>query len=211
VDPLSLCILFERLSRTDLDTRSQWLFRVALTVMYCTGLPVSVLASLGKRSGTAWEPSDGLLTFTRDTHPALAALTIEQAQVRIAPEIARQLRSVLGPAGGLQVRLGAAVQPLETQHIRCLLRQLGASDTVPVTMTMLRGAIWEAGRQIDWSPERLALASCSWDPAFMNDSRYLGQAATLDAQPLHEHMLRLLKHGECQLQAVKRGEAFASL
>jgi hypothetical protein len=211
IDPLTLHILFDRLSRSDLDPRSQWLFRVTLTVMYCTGWPASVFTSLDRDGRVALDAKAALMRFTRNSHPALAALDIDHAQIRVTPEIVRQLRSVSGPDGGPLVKLGDAGQPLASRHIRCLLHELCASDTVRITMAMLRGAVWHAGRAIGWSPEELAVATCSWDPGFTNDSRYVALPATLDVRPLHEHMLCRLKDGKRQLEAVKRGEAFASL
>ena len=76
---------------------------------------------------------------------------------------------------------------------------------------MLRGAIWHAGRALGWTPERLVLVTCTWDPAFARAFHYLSWPTSLDVSPLHDAMGRRLQHGLDRLRAIEAGNGLARI
>jgi hypothetical protein len=172
VDPLRFMILLERLEHSDLDARTKWQAGVALKTIYLTGWSPAWLAALGTRDG----PTVNLRNKTAAIPGRLYALEARadpQVELTIGNDLVRILRSVLDLDGGFRFELNGSLQKLSPSIIRTLLRYLSAEDACPATLAMLRGAIWHVGRASGWTPERLVLATGSWDPAFTRAFHYI--------------------------------------
>jgi hypothetical protein len=207
IDPLSLHIIFERLASSDLDESARWLFSVVLTVLYCTGWPTHILTEFGR--AITFEPSRGTVTIPGELHALADELEGKSVSLLMAPELIRQLTSVLDASGGISMRLRGQTVGVTGGHVSAVLRHLGKADAAPVTLSMLHGAAWHAGRAEGWTPQRLVLATCTSDPAFKQACHYPALPCLLDVQPLHELMLSLLREGERDLLDIHHGHGFA--
>jgi hypothetical protein len=209
LDALRLAILLERLDHSDLDLRTRWQLRVALRAIYLTGWSPAWLAALGTPDGPTVDLWQKTATIPGRLYAPEVLANRQQIQLTLGTELVRMLRSVIDADGRFKLELHAAGQQLSSSVVRMLLRYLYARDACPITLAMTRGAIWHVGRASGWTPERLVLATGSWDPAFARSFHYIEWPNHLDVAPLHEAMARRLKHGVERLQTIKSGGGFA--
>jgi len=203
LEPLKLQRLFDRLALSDLDRAEQWVFRVALTTMYCTGWPAGVLTALAEGTTTQYEPLSGAILIPGELMCPWAELAARSFRMLVHPQLLRMFDS-LSRSGLFRLPNG---DPIASAHIAALLRVLCADDSVRVTQAMLRGAVWRVGRDKGWTPERLILCTCKSDPGFRNDLHYLPVGDELDARPLHALMLALLADAQRRWQQLERRHA----
>jgi len=209
MDALLLAIRLRRLDQSDLDARSKWRLSVVLRITYLTGWPTALLAQIGSPCGPTFDLRASSLAIPGRMYVPAVRAGEQEVQLRIAPEVVRLLRSAIGPDGRLTLDIGGQAQTIASPVVRTLLSYLNMDDTCPTTLAMLRGAIWQTGRALGWTPERLVLATCSWDPAFTRAFHYLNWPTNLDVRPLHDAMGRRLRHGLERLRAIEAGTVFA--
>jgi hypothetical protein len=211
VDGLRFAILLRRLDQSDLDPHSTWRLQVVLTITYLTGWPIALLTQRGSTPGPALAVRAAAVTIPGGRYAPEVRAADQNVQLTPGREVARLLRPVLDPEGRIALDVPGGVQAIDSRIIRTVLRYLSADDACPTTLTMLRGAIWHVGRALGWTPERLVLATCTWDPAFIRAFHYLTSPASLDVSALHDAMGRRLQHGLDRLQAIEAGQGFARI
>jgi hypothetical protein len=209
LDALRMAILLRRLQRSDLDERTMWALGVVLKVQYITGWSTQLLAQLGRSGGIQLDVGSSTLTIAGELYPAAAKVASDGVRLWVADEVIRLLRSVLDSAGRLTLAVGDAHQPISSRMVGAVLRYLSTGDACPTTTSMLRGAVWHTGRAAGWTPERLVLATCTWDPAFTRAFHYWHGSPEQDIRDLHELMLQRLRRGEQRIAAIEAGHGFA--
>lgn len=192
LDPLKMQRLLDRLAASDLDPPAQWVLKVSLLTLYCTGWPAGILTALAEGDSVRYDAAAGAVQIPGERvcpWPELAGRTF---RLRLHDQLVRLFNSLT--RGGL-FRLPQGHE-VTSAHVSAALRVLCADDAVTVTQSMLRGAVWWAGRRAGWTPERLMLCTCTSDPAFRNDAHYLSLADEVDARPLQSLMLASLAGAE---------------
>ena len=200
LDPLKMHRLLVRLATSDLDRSEQWVFRVSLTTMYCTGWPAGVLTALAEGETARYESASGAVLMPGTLISPWPEIASRTFHILLHPQLVRLFDSLVH-SGLFRLPDG---EPITSAHVSAALRVLCAEDSVRVTQAMLRGAVWRVGRDKGWTPERLIICTCKSDPGFRNDVHYLLFGDELDARPLHELMLASLTEAERRWHKLER-------
>lgn len=207
LDGFALHVLLERLRTGELDQATRWQLQVVVTVLYCTGWPARLLSELGQ--AVSFDAKLSTVTVPAELHPLGGEFEGRPVVIVMAPTLVQQLTSIVGADQRISLRLRGEAMPFHGGHLSALLRHLSRNDAAPVTLSMLRGAVWFAGRADGWTPQRLVLATCTSDPAFKQACHYPLLPPVIDARPLHELMLAILREGARELVDVQHGRGFA--
>ena len=211
MDTLRFAILLKRLELSDVDARTKWTLAVVLKTEYMTGWPVALLGQLGATEGAVLSPAEGVISVGGGLYAAAAKAANNGMRLTVGAEIIRLLRSVLGVDGRLTLGAGDTGRPVSTAIMRAVLRYRSADDACPTTQAMLRGAVWHTARPLGWTPERLVLATCAWDPAFTRAFHYWHGSAELDVRRLHDVMTSRFHQGQERLRAAQAGNGIAAI
>src|SRR5205823_1154428 len=99
---------------SDLDPQSTWKLHVVLTITYLTGWPIALLMRRGSTPGPALAVQAKVVTIPGGRYAPEVRAADQNVQLTPGREVARLLRSVLDPDGGIALGVDGGVQAIDS-------------------------------------------------------------------------------------------------